>query len=51
MLVSEDEWKLFIKDGTEVDSGKAIVIWKKEDGEWKLFRDIINSDLPVPTSK
>lgn len=51
MLVSEDNWKLFTKDGTEVDHGKALVIWKKEDGEWKLFRDIINSDLPVPTSK
>ena len=51
MLVSEDQWKLFIKDGTEVDHGKAIVIWKKEDGEWKLFRDIFNSDLPIPTSK
>ena len=51
MLVSEDNYKLFIKDGTEVDRGKAIVIWKKEDGKWKLFRDIFNSDLPVPTSK
>jgi len=51
MLVSEDNWKLFIKDGTEIDHGKAMVIWKKEDGKWKLFRDIYNSDLPVPTSK
>jgi len=51
MLVSEDNWKLFTKDGTEVDHGKAIVIWKKEDGKWKLFRDIFNSDMPVPTSK
>jgi ketosteroid isomerase-like protein len=33
MLVSEDNWKLFIKDGTEVDHGKALVIWKKEDGK------------------
>jgi len=51
MLVSEDAWKLFTQDGTEIDHGKAMVIWKKEDGEWKLFRDIFNSDLPVPTSK
>ena len=51
MLVSEDAWKLFTKDGTEIDHGKAMVIWKKEDGKWKLFRDIFNSDLPVPTSK
>ena len=51
MLVSEDAWKLFTKDGTKIDHGKAMVIWKKEDGKWKLFRDIFNSDLPVPTSK
>lgn len=51
MLVSEDQWKLFTKDGTEVDHGKAMVIWKKEDGKWKLFRDIFNSDMPVPTTK
>ena len=51
MLVSEDQWKLFMKDGTEIDHGKAIVIWKKEDGKWKLFRDIFNSDLPAPKSK
>jgi len=51
MLVSEDEWKIFIKDGTEIDHGKSMVIWKKEDGKWKLFRDIFNSDLPIPKSK
>jgi len=51
MLVSEDNWKLFMQDGTEIDHGKSMVIWKKEDGEWKLFRDIFNSDMAVPTSK
>jgi uncharacterized protein (TIGR02246 family) len=30
------------------DSGKYIVVWKKTDGRWKIFRDIFNSDLPVP---
>lgn len=34
------------KDGKEMDRGKYIVIWKMEDGKWKLFRDIFNSDLP-----
>jgi ketosteroid isomerase-like protein len=29
------------------DSGKYIVVWKKVDGRWKIFRDIFNSDLPV----
>ncbi|QED36405.1 DUF4440 domain-containing protein [Antarcticibacterium arcticum] len=49
MVVTEDAWKIFLEDGTQVDQGKAIVIWKKEDGTWKMFRDIINSDLPVPS--
>jgi ketosteroid isomerase-like protein len=31
------------------DSGKYIVVWKKMDGRWKIYRDIFNSDLPVPT--
>lgn len=30
------------------DTGKYIVLWKKEDGIWKLHRDIYNSDNPVP---
>jgi uncharacterized protein (TIGR02246 family) len=30
------------------DTGKYIVLWKKEDGVWKLHRDIYNSDNPLP---
>ena len=30
------------------DSGKYVVVWKKIDGRWKIYRDIFNSDLPVP---
>lgn len=29
-----------------LDEGKYIVIWKQEDGQWKLHRDIFNSSLP-----
>jgi ketosteroid isomerase-like protein len=36
------------KDGTLLDKGKYLVLWKKEDGKWKLHRDISNSDLPLP---
>ena len=34
------------KSGKETDKGKYIVLWKMEDGKWKLHRDIFNSDLP-----
>jgi len=29
------------------DNGKYVVVWKKSDGRWRIFRDIFNSDLPV----
>lgn len=31
------------KDTTLLDEGKAIVVWRKIDGRWMLWRDIFNS--------
>ena len=39
-------YTLQAEGGMEVDNGKYIVIWKQEDGEWKLHRDIFNSNVP-----
>ncbi|WP_220273395.1 YybH family protein [Pontibacter diazotrophicus] len=36
---------LYIEGDQEVDQSKYIVIWKRENGEWKLHRDIFNSNL------
>ncbi|GAB3645868.1 hypothetical protein GCM10028791_04850 [Echinicola sediminis] len=44
LLVEEGEYTLHVGD-TEADHGKYLVLWQKEDGEWKLFRDISNSNL------
>jgi len=35
-------------DGKMVDQGKYVVVWKKEDGAWKLYRDIWNTSMPAP---
>jgi uncharacterized protein (TIGR02246 family) len=36
-------------EGSQVlDEGKYIVIWKQEEGQWKLHRDIFNSSRPAP---
>ena len=51
MAIEEGEYTLFDKSGTQLDKGKYIVVWKKEDGKWKPFRDIANTDLPLPTAK
>lgn len=34
--------------GKQIDKGKYIVIWKRENGQWKLHRDIFNSSVPQP---
>ena len=51
LIAEEGEFTLATKEGTQLDKGKYIVLWKKEDGKWKLFRDLFNSDLPIPTVK
>ena len=34
-----------MSDGTKaVDTGKYMVVWKKENGKYKMYRDIWNSD-------
>lgn len=41
-----DQFKEIKADGTVVDEGMVMGLWKLEDGEWKLHRDIWNSSLP-----
>ncbi len=33
-------------DGKVLEKGKYMVIWKRDGGQWKLHRDIWNSDAP-----
>lgn len=33
-----------------IDEGKYLVLWKQENGQWKLFRDIWNSSRPLATA-
>ena len=48
MVSEEGTYSLSDKSGKELDKGKYIVLWKMEDGKWKLFRDCWNSDAPLP---
>lgn len=34
-------------DGKVTDEGKYVVIWKRQQGKWRLFRDIWNTSLPA----
>ena len=41
------KYMLFGADDKMIDGGKYVVVWKKEDGSWKLYRDIWNSSAPA----
>ena len=43
--------ELFGADNKSLDKGKYVVVWKKENGNWKMYRDIWNSNLPAPGGK
>ena len=41
------KFKLLGEGGQVLDEGKYIVVWKRDQGEWKLHRDIFNSSRPA----
>ena len=36
-------------DGSHIDHGKWLVVVKRINGEWKLYKDMFNSDMALPT--
>jgi ketosteroid isomerase-like protein len=48
-VVETGAYELFADKGVSLDKGKYIVIWKEENGKWKMQRDIWNTDMPAPT--
>jgi len=46
MAAEVGTFKIETADGKEVDNGKYIVLWIKENGKWKLHRDMWSSNNP-----
>jgi uncharacterized protein (TIGR02246 family) len=42
------EYALRDKAGKVLDRGKYIVIWRNQDGQWKLLRDMFSTNVPPP---
>jgi uncharacterized protein (TIGR02246 family) len=40
------ETTVYRDDGTLVDRGKIMVLWKNDGGTWKMHRDTWNSSVP-----
>ena len=47
-VVETGKYEVFIADNISVEKGKFVVVWKEENGKWKMHRDIWNSDAPPP---
>lgn len=45
-VTEEGVYLLNAKDGSQIDKGKYLVLWKRVDGKLMFYRDIFNSDLP-----
>jgi ketosteroid isomerase-like protein len=43
-LLDTEKWTM--SNGKVSMIGKSLVIWKKEDGIWKMYKDMINTDTP-----
>jgi len=46
-VTEEGVYLLNAKDGSQIDKGKYLVLWKRVDGKLMFYRDIFNSDLPL----
>jgi ketosteroid isomerase-like protein len=50
-VTEEGTFVLNAKDGSQIDKGKYLVLWKRVDGKLMFFRDMFNSDLPPAPAK
>ena len=51
MLVEKGLYNTKDKAGQPLDEGKYIIVWKKVGDEWLIFRDMINTNLPMPVAE
>ena len=46
LAIEVGTYSLHSQDGAQIDRGKIMVVWKQEEGRWKMHRDMWNSSLP-----
>ena len=45
--VEVGSYTLQVADGQTVDRGKYLVVWKQEEGQWRLHRDMFHTSQPA----
>ena len=46
-VIEVGKYVLYGDDRVALDNGKYLVVWKHEDGDWKLKEDIFNTSVAV----
>jgi uncharacterized protein (TIGR02246 family) len=46
MAIEQGRYTLSLESGAVADTGKYLVVWTQEDGAWKIYRDIWNTNQP-----
>ena len=49
-VTEEGLWQSFDANKVMFDNGKFLVLWKKTENGWKMFRDSFSSDRPGPVN-
>lgn len=50
ILAETGTYEIFGDNNKSLDKGKYVVVWKPENGKWKLYRDIWSSNMPPPAA-
>lgn len=51
VLVETGSYELLGAENKSLDKGKYVVVWKMEDGKWKMYRDIFTTNAPPMAAK
>ncbi len=51
LLAETGTYEMFGDNNKTLDKGKYVVVWKQENGQWKIYRDIWNTNMPATASK
>jgi ketosteroid isomerase-like protein len=50
-LAETGNYELYGDKNKLLDKGKYVVVWKPQNGNWKMYRDIWNSSMPAEPAK
>lgn len=51
LYVETGNYEMFGADNKSLDKGKYVAVWKNDNGAWKMYRDIWNSNMAAAPTK